>query len=75
LVREPSCRPLAGKRAYSPLTKATAFQAVVHDCGSGKELVERGFGGDVEMASEYAVSSAVPMLAWDRFVNGPAWGA
>jgi len=38
-------------------------------CGSGKELVEGGFRSDVDLASEYGVSSAVPMLAGDRFVN------
>lgn len=38
-------------------------------CGSGKELVEQGFQSDVELASQYGVSSAVPMLAGDRFLN------
>jgi 2-phosphosulfolactate phosphatase len=41
-------------------------------CGSGLELVERGFGCDVELASEFGVSSAVPILAGDRFLNGAA---
>jgi hypothetical protein len=31
--------------------------------------VESGFRCDVELASEYAVSSAVPMVVGDRFVN------
>jgi 2-phosphosulfolactate phosphatase len=38
-------------------------------CGSGKELLDRGFQCDIELASEYGVSSAVPMLTGDRFVN------
>jgi len=38
-------------------------------CASGRELIERGFHSDIELASEYAVSSAVPMLSADRFVN------
>ncbi len=39
-------------------------------CGSGQELIERGFGCDVELAAEYGISSAVPVLAGDRFTNG-----
>jgi len=38
-------------------------------CGSGQELIERGFRRDVDLASECAISSAVPMLAGDRFVD------
>jgi 2-phosphosulfolactate phosphatase len=37
--------------------------------GSGKELIERGFRGDVELAAQYGVSSAVPVLVTDRFVH------
>ena len=36
-------------------------------CGSGKELIQRGFAEDVELAAEYAVSSAAPVLDGDRF--------
>jgi len=36
-------------------------------CGSGRELIGRGFTEDVEMAAEYAVSRAVPRLMGDRF--------
>jgi len=36
-------------------------------CGSGKELIQRGFAEDVGLAAEYAVSSAAPVLAGDRF--------
>ena len=42
-------------------------------CGSGKELVERGFSLDVELAAEYAVSRVVPMLTGDRFIDGSTW--
>jgi 2-phosphosulfolactate phosphatase len=38
-------------------------------CASGRELVERGFRCDIELACEYAASSAVPMLSGDGFVN------
>jgi 2-phosphosulfolactate phosphatase len=36
-------------------------------CGSGKELVHRGFGLDVELAADYAVSTVAPMLQNGRF--------
>jgi 2-phosphosulfolactate phosphatase len=67
---------LAGRRSPEAEMAVAAFKRFRGDlagtlsrCGSGKELVESGFQCDVELASEYAVSSAVPMLAGDRFVN------
>jgi 2-phosphosulfolactate phosphatase len=45
------------------------LQATLACCGSGKELLERGFGRDVELAAAYAVSATVPMLAGDRFAD------
>jgi len=39
-------------------------------CGSGKELVQRGFALDVELAAEYAVSPVAPLLANERFIDG-----
>jgi 2-phosphosulfolactate phosphatase len=67
---------LAGRRSPEAELAVAAFErfrgdlaGVLSRCGSGKELVESGFQRDVELASEYAVSSAVPMLAGDRFVN------
>jgi len=67
---------LAGTRSPEAELAVAAFERFRGDlagalsrCGSGKELVEKGFRCDVELASEYAVSSAVPMLAGDRFVN------
>jgi len=38
-------------------------------CISGRELEERGFGCDVELAAEYGVSNSVPMLLGDRFIT------
>jgi 2-phosphosulfolactate phosphatase len=38
-------------------------------CGSGRELGERGFEGDVALASEYGASTAVPMLVEGRFTD------
>ena len=52
------------------------FQHSLHDTlarsTSGKELVERGFACDVEVAAEYAVSTAAPVMQADRFVNAAA---
>jgi 2-phosphosulfolactate phosphatase len=52
------------------------FERHLHDAlfrsTSGKELVERGFACDVEVAAEYAVSAAVPMMREDRFVDATA---
>jgi 2-phosphosulfolactate phosphatase len=42
---------------------------VVSCCGSGRELIEKGFACDVEIATEYSVSSSVPVLAGDRFID------
>jgi 2-phosphosulfolactate phosphatase len=36
--------------------------AALVQCASGRELIEKGFPMDVELAAEYAVSSAAPML-------------
>ena len=47
--------------------------AVLFRCGSGKELVERGFALDVELAAEYAVSRVVPRLTGKRFIDGSTW--
>jgi 2-phosphosulfolactate phosphatase len=67
---------LEGRRSPEAELAVIAFERFRSDLtgtlsrsGSGKELIERGFRCDVELASEYAVSSAVPMLAGDRFVN------
>jgi 2-phosphosulfolactate phosphatase len=49
------------------------FQHSLHDAltrsASGKELLARGFARDVELAAEYAVSAAAPLLKEDRFVD------
>jgi 2-phosphosulfolactate phosphatase len=39
----------------------------VRDCVSGRELVERGFVRDIEIAAKYGVSDAVPVFRGDRF--------
>lgn len=39
-------------------------------CGSGKELVEKGFALDIELAAEYSVSDLAPRLVRGRFIDG-----
>ena len=41
----------------------------VAGCSSGRELVERGFERDLELAAAYAASEAVPLLRGDRFLD------
>ena len=67
---------LSGRRSPEADLAGAAFERFRGDltgalcrCGSGKELLDRGFQCDVELASEYGVSSAVPILAGDRFVD------
>jgi len=38
-------------------------------CGSGRELVQRGFVMDVELAAECAVSSAAPLIHQGQFID------
>jgi 2-phosphosulfolactate phosphatase len=39
----------------------------LHDCASGRELVERGWASDVEIAAELDASTTVPVLADGAF--------
>ena len=68
-----------GETGASPEVGAAvaAFGAVVHrlgealpHCASGRELVDDGFGADVDLAAAYDVSDAVPVLYGEAFVDG-----
>jgi 2-phosphosulfolactate phosphatase len=58
---------------------AIAFQGVQHrlvnlmqHCGSGKELIDRGFAQDIELAAALNVSDCVPTLidgAYEHHAN------
>jgi 2-phosphosulfolactate phosphatase len=39
-------------------------------CGSGRELAEKGFALDVQLAAEYAVSRVAPILTREEFIDG-----
>ena len=67
---------LPGKRSPEAELAVAAFEFFRGDlagalsrCGSGVELVKRGFRRDVELASEYGVSSAAPILRAGRFAG------
>lgn len=55
--------------------------AALHACASGRELVAKGFGADVDVAAVGGASQSVPVLVGDRFrdaatgpMTGPATG-
>jgi 2-phosphosulfolactate phosphatase len=67
---------LPGTRSPEAELAVSAFERFRGDlrgalsaCGSGRELLEKGYGPDLELASEYDVGLAVPVLAGDRFVD------
>ena len=73
------CWPLSAAAGASPeaATAVAAFDGVADDlasalqaCASGRELVEDGFGADVDLAAAYDVSEVVPVLYGDAFVDG-----
>ncbi len=60
---------LEGNKLPEAEAAAIAFQGVQHQlksllqqCGSGQELIERGFEQDVELAAELNISDSVPAL-------------
>jgi 2-phosphosulfolactate phosphatase len=69
---------LPGRPSPEAETALAAFEHFHHNLHdvlarsiSGEELAARGFACDVEMAAEYAVSAAVPVMREDRFVDAP----
>ena len=67
---------LPGRPSPEAETAIAAFERFHHNLHdalarstSGKELVERGFAYDVQVAAEYAASTAAPVMFEARFVN------
>ncbi len=65
---------LPGRMSPEAQLAAAAFERfrgnpgkALHECGSGKELIARGFAADVELAAQYDVSSHVPVLVDQAF--------
>jgi 2-phosphosulfolactate phosphatase len=48
------------------------LKRLLRQCGSGRELIERGFEQDVDLFSELNVSDCVPVLMDGAYANGPA---
>jgi len=42
---------------------------MLRQCGSGVELIDKGFGSDVDMAAEYNVSTTVPTLVGNELID------
>lgn len=67
---------LPGRRSPEAELAVAAFERFAHDlpaalrsCASGKELIERGFAADVDLAAELNVSGNVPVLKDGAFVS------
>jgi 2-phosphosulfolactate phosphatase len=72
---------LQGRRSPEASVAAAAFDFVCGSlreqillCSSGRELLERGFAADVEIAAELDVSEIVPVLIGDAFITDTATG-
>lgn len=53
--------------AYQGLRQS--LKQLIRQCGSGRELIERGFEQDVDLASEMNVSDGVPTLVNGSYAN------
>jgi 2-phosphosulfolactate phosphatase len=67
---------LIGPRSPEAESACAAFRQaegnlprLLHECSSGRELIERGFADDVELAAAYGISRCVPMLVDRAFVD------
>ena len=68
---------LSGRKSAEAILAENAFRTTetklpetLRDCSSGRELVERGFSEDVELASQLNASSTVPVLQGNIFSSG-----
>jgi 2-phosphosulfolactate phosphatase len=66
---------LPGRRSPEAQTACDAFRQAegelsqrLRECSSGRELLERGFAADLDLAAEYNVSRCVPLLEDGAFV-------
>lgn len=67
---------LDGSKSPEAQVCIAAFEAsrdrikeLIWDCGSGRELRERGFESDVEYCSQVDISSVVPILQENHFID------
>jgi 2-phosphosulfolactate phosphatase len=72
-------RHLTGRLSPEAVSAVGAFEAAkseldqhLRQCSSGRELIERGFSEDVQLASQLNVSDCAPVLIEDAFVRAGA---
>jgi 2-phosphosulfolactate phosphatase len=63
--KSPEAQVCIGAYEYS----STNIKELINDCGSGRELRERGYELDVEYCSQIDKSKAVPVLSDNYFKN------
>lgn len=64
-----SLAPEAGAALSAYLSVKPYFKHALKQCGSGRELIERGFEEDVEIASEFDVSGCAPTLVDSAYLD------
>lgn len=67
LERKLSPEAQLAREAYQGVSQFLEY--LIKQCGSGQELIERGFEQDVDLASEMNVSDCVPTLVDGAYVN------
>ena len=67
---------LPGRRSPEAEVAVAAFEhfrgnlrSALRECGSGKELIDRGFAADVDLAAQHDVSDNVPLLVDRAFLG------
>ena len=53
------------------LNVKSELRHMLKQCGSGRELIERGFEQDVEIASELDISECAPTLVDNAYLDQP----
>lgn len=69
---EASPEALVAMAAFNDAEPALAER--LRACGSGRELIGRGFAADVELAADCDASTVVPVLVGQELVDGAATG-
>jgi 2-phosphosulfolactate phosphatase len=66
-----SLAPEAGAALSAYLNVKLDLKHMLKQCGSSRELIERGFEQDVEIASELDISECAPTLVDGAYINQP----
>jgi 2-phosphosulfolactate phosphatase len=67
------CSPEAEAAIATFERSEAAIREALVASSSGRELIERGYGTDVDCAAEVDVSACVPMLVGNAFVDAREW--